>query len=165
MPSRALVLSALAALAVGLSAVSPVAAQERRSLDLSTALAAAPTASMSAPVVDLAETMGSTRRRTMPSPLMNTLYVSTAAVQALDVHSTLLALRRGAVEANPLMTGATRHQAAFVALKAGIAISSVMAARNMSKRNKVAAVATLVAINSAYAMVIRHNYRVASRLR
>jgi hypothetical protein len=35
----------------------------------------------------------------------------------------------------------------------------------MAKRNKVAAIATLVAMNSAYAMIVQHNYRVAQRLR
>jgi hypothetical protein len=69
------------------------------------------------------------------------------------------------VEANPLVGGLSGRKAAFIALKAGVAFSTIMAARNMSKRNKVAAVATLVAINSAYAMVVRHNYRVARQLR
>jgi hypothetical protein len=96
---------------------------------------------------------------------MTSLYASTAVMQALDVHSTLRALDRGAVEANPLMTGAARNKAAFIALKAGVAFSTVMAARNMSKRNKVAAVLTLVAINSAYAMIVNHNYKVARGLR
>jgi hypothetical protein len=82
-------------------------------------------------------------------------------MQALDVHSTLRALGRGGVEANPLMASATRNKTAFIALKAGVALSTVMAARNMSKRNKVAAIVTLVAINSAYAFVVNHNYRVA----
>lgn len=165
MPSRAPVLVSLPVLGLVLSLVSTASAQDRRPLDLSAALAAAPVALTPAPIQDLADTMGRVPKHRTGSSLMNSLYASTAAVQALDVHSTLLALRRGAVEGNALMTGVTRHQAAFVALKAGVAISSVMAARNMSKRNKFAAAATLVAINSAYAMVVRHNYRVASRLK
>ena len=40
-----------------------------------------------------------------------------------------------------------------------------LAAHNMARTNKVAAVATLIAINSAYAMIIDHNYRVARNLR
>lgn len=94
---------------------------------------------------------------------MTSLYASTAIMQALDVHSTMRALDHGALEANPLMTGVTGNKAAFVALKAGVAMSTVMMARHMSKRNKVAAIVTLVAINSAYAMVVSHNYRVAGR--
>jgi ABC-type uncharacterized transport system permease subunit len=94
---------------------------------------------------------------------MTSLYASTAVMQALDVHSTMRALDRGAVEANPLMTGVTGNKAAFMALKAGVAVSTVVAARHMSKRNKVAAILTQVAINSAYAVVVRQNYRVAGR--
>lgn len=104
-------------------------------------------------------------RRPERSTLLTSLYASTAVMQALDVHSTLTALNRGAVEANPMMSSVTGNPGAFIALKAGVAFSTVMAARHMSKRNKVAAVATLIAVNSAYAMVISHNYRVARRLR
>ena len=97
--------------------------------------------------------------------MMTSLYVSTATMQALDVHSTLKAFSTGAVEANPLMTGVTKNPAAFIALKAGVAASTIMAARQMAKHNKVAAVVTLVAVNSVYAMVVSHNYRVANSLR
>jgi hypothetical protein len=99
-------------------------------------------------------------RRTGSSRLMTSLYASTVMMQALDVHSTLSAFRSGATEANPLMEGVTRNQAMFVAVKAGVAASTILAARQLSKRNKAAAVATLVAINSAYALVVSHNYRV-----
>lgn len=104
-------------------------------------------------------------RRPERSTLMTSLYASTAVMQALDVHSTLTAINRGAVEANPMMSSVTGNAGAFIALKAGVAFSTVMAARHMSKRNKVAAVATLIAVNSAYALVVSHNYRVAQRLR
>jgi hypothetical protein len=96
-----------------------------------------------------------------PSPVMLTLYASTAAMQALDMHSTLRAFSNGAVEANPLMSGVTRNKAAFLAVKAGVAASTIFAAKNMARRNKVAAIATLVAVNTAYALVVSHNYKVA----
>lgn len=163
--SRRLVV-ALSFVVAGLVGVPPAAAQERVQLDLSTALAAN---TAMPPVVLTAEQLPvafeTEFRRPGPSPLMTSLYASTAVMQALDVHSTLRALDRGAVEANPLMTGAARNKATFIALKAGVAFSTVMAARNMSKRNKVAAVLTLVAINSAYAMIVNHNYKVARGLR
>jgi hypothetical protein len=82
-------------------------------------------------------------------------------MQALDVHSTLSAFRAGAVEGNPLMAGVTRNRAAFMAVKAGVAVSTVLAARQLARRNKVAAVVTLVAINSAYAFVVNHNYKIS----
>ena len=100
-------------------------------------------------------------RRNRPSTVMTSLYATTAVMQALDVHSTLSAFRAGATEANPLMEGVTKNRATFLAVKAGVAASTILAAKQLSKRNKVAAIATLVAINSAYAMVVNHNYKVA----
>ena len=100
-----------------------------------------------------------------PSRLLSSLLVSTVVMQALDVHSTYRALGQGAVEANPVMAGLAGNTAAFVATKAAVASATVLAARHMGKRHKVAAIVTLVAINSAYAAVIDHNYRVARRLR
>ena len=144
----------------------PVAeAQERVPLDLTTALANTVVPPVVMTVDDQPVPAAVPYRRAGGWSLMTSLYVSTAAMQALDVHSTLQALDRGAVEANPLVGSLTGRKATFIALKAGVAVSTIMAARNMSKRNKVAAVATLVAINSAYAMVVRHNYRVARQLR
>jgi hypothetical protein len=163
--SRRLVV-VLSFVVAGLVGVSPAAAQDRVHLDLSTALAASVAAPPAAgPAQQLPVAYESEFRRPGPSPLMTSLYASTAVMQALDVHSTLRALDRGAVEANPLMAGTARNKAAFIAIKAGVALSTVMAARNMSKRNKVAAVLTLVAINSAYAMIVNHNYKVARGLR
>lgn len=95
--------------------------------------------------------------------LLNSLYASTAVMQGLDVHSTLMAFRSGAVEGNPLMVGATRNRAAFIATKAAVTAATIFAAKKIARKNKVAAVITLVAVNSAYAMVVAHNYRLASR--
>lgn len=99
------------------------------------------------------------------SAALNSLYASTALMQALDLHSTITALDRGAVEANPMLGGITQNRPAFMAVKAGIAASSIMAARQMAKHNKLAAVITMVGINSAYALVVSHNYAVARSLR
>jgi hypothetical protein len=100
-------------------------------------------------------------RRPGSSSLMTSLYASTAALQALDVHSTFAAFRAGAVEANPLMQPVTKHRAAFIAVKAGVAASTILAARHLARRNKAMAVVALVAVNSAYALVVHHNYKVA----
>lgn len=155
-------LIALAVVALGTLTAPSAMAQERLQLDLSTAVSNAVVPPVVLSVDQFPVTFDAGYRRQGPSHLMTSLYASTAVMQALDVHSTLKALDRGAVEGNPLMTQVTGNKAAFIALKAGVAFSTVMAARNMSKRNKVAAVLTLVAINSAYAMVVNHNYRVAN---
>jgi hypothetical protein len=99
-----------------------------------------------------------------PSKLLKSLYVTTAAMQALDVHSTFAALNRGGGEANPLMNGLTKNRVAFGAVKAGVAASSIYAAHRLGKHNKVAAIVLLIGINSAYAAVVSHNYRVANQL-
>lgn len=137
------------------------AAQERLQLDLSGAVSNAVVPPVVLSADQLSASFEGEYRRPGPSTLMTSLYISTAAMQMLDVHSTLRALDHGAIEGNPLMANVTRNKTMFIALKAGVAFSTVMAARNMSKRNKVAAALTLVAINSAYAMIVNHNYRVA----
>lgn len=93
--------------------------------------------------------------------LMPAFYVMTATMQALDVHSTLSAFSHGAVEANPLMRGITGNRAAFIAMKAGVATTTILATRGMARRHKVGAIATLIAVNAGYAWVINHNYQVA----
>ncbi|MCX6537830.1 MAG: DUF5658 family protein [Acidobacteria bacterium] len=96
---------------------------------------------------------------------MLALYASTVAMQALDMHSTLTGFKQGAVESNALMGGITKNRAAFFAVKAAVATGTIIAAQRIAKRNKVAAVAMLVAVNSVYAFVVVHNYKVASGLR
>ena len=130
-----------------------------------------PTLGASVPLVDL-DQLGrppvppaTSRVDRGSSRLLNSLYASTAVMQALDVHSTLSALGNGGVEANPMMSGLTRNKAAFIAVKAAVATSTILATRQIAKRNKVAAVVTLVAINSVYAIVASHNYRVANSLK
>ena len=98
------------------------------------------------------------------SSVMMSLYVSTAAMQALDVHSTMSVFKRGGAEKNPLMKGIAGNTGAFIAMKAGLAAGTILATHNMAKRNKVAAVLTAVAINSAYVFVVNHNYKVARGL-
>ena len=95
------------------------------------------------------------------SATLKSLYASTAIMQGLDVHSTMAVLKHGGGEANPLMGGLVKNKAAFIGVKAAVAAGTILAARQIGKRNKVAAIVTLVAINSAYAFVVQHNYRVA----
>jgi len=141
---------------------STVAAQETLAVNTvdfsSTVPAFAQAASLDVRQLDFRPSVGP---RSSNSRLLSSLMVSTVVMQALDVHSTYQALGQGAVEANPIMAGVTGNKAAFIATKAAVATATVLAARHMGKRNKVAAIATLVAINSAYAFVVDHNYRVA----
>ena len=131
-------------------------------------LAASNTTPASTPAVDAPQIPFNIlhgRPESQHSTSMLALYASTAVMQALDVHSSLMAFSRGAVEGNPMMAGAASHKPVFIALKAGIAATTIMAAKQIARRHKVAAVVTLVAINSAYAFVASHNYQLARALR
>jgi hypothetical protein len=103
--------------------------------------------------------------RTGWSPVLASLYVSTGLMQALDLHSTYRALGRGAVEANPVVTGLIAHPAAFIGMKAAMATAAILSARHVASRNRAAAILTLAATNTAYALVVDHNYRLARGLR
>ena len=105
-------------------------------------------------------------QRELPNPGMSTsvltaLQVTTVATQILDVHSTMKAMNNGAVEANPMMRGVAKNPAAFIGVKAAMSAGLVYATHKMAKRNKVAAIVTSAAINSAYLVVAHHNYKVA----
>lgn len=166
MSRRLLVAVVLSVASVSPWGASSARAQERPLLNLSTALSNA----VVPPVIIAPEQLPMarpdvSRTRSRSTGLLAGLYVSTAVMQALDVHSTLTAFGAGASEANPLMAQVTKNPYAFIAVKAGVATSTIMAARSMSRHNKVAAIATLVAINSAYALIVQHNYKVANSLR
>jgi hypothetical protein len=93
------------------------------------------------------------------------LYAANVALQALDAHSTMKAIRNGASEANPMMQGVVGNRGALLAVKAGAAASTIFFAEKLWRRNRVAAVALMVAVNGVTAAVVAHNYKVASRLR
>lgn len=99
------------------------------------------------------------------SSLVMAMHATTVLAQALDVHSTITALDAGAVEANPLMTGVVKNRAAFIGVKAAVGAGLLMATHKMARRNRVAAVLTAAAANTAYFLVAHHNYKVARGLR
>ena len=94
-----------------------------------------------------------------PRGVLMPLYVSFAALQALDAHSTLRAIDAGASERNPFLTGIVNQPAAFIALKGGVAASTIFVADKLRHRSRTAAIVTMVALNSVYATVVAHNYR------
>lgn len=94
------------------------------------------------------------------------LYAAQAALQALDAHSTYAALSRGGVEANPLMKGVVQNKGAMMAVKAGVAASTIWIAERMWKRgSRIGAIATMLIVNGVTAAVVANNYKVASSLR
>jgi hypothetical protein len=87
------------------------------------------------------------------------LYVSFGALQMLDAHSTLRAIDAGGTEQNPLMRGVASHPAALVALKAGVAASTIVLAEKVRGRSRVGAIVLMAALNSVYTAVVVHNYQ------
>jgi hypothetical protein len=97
--------------------------------------------------------------------LLPALYATNIVLQALDAHSTVTALDRGAREANPLMTGVVEHRGALLAVKVGAAAGTIYFAEKLWRRNRVAAIAVMAAVNGVSAVIVAHNYRVAARQR
>jgi hypothetical protein len=93
------------------------------------------------------------------------LYASTVALQAMDVHSTLTAFNQGAVEGNPVMRGVTSNKAVFFATKAAVTATTVFVAHRIAKRNRTTAMIFLAAANTVYAAIVINNYKVARSMR
>ena len=92
-------------------------------------------------------------------PLM---YAGMVALQALDIVSTRKALNQpGAYETNPMFDMVGGSLAGTIALKAGATAGIIVLTERVRKTNKVAAVATMIALNSAYATIVAHNYAIA----
>lgn len=94
-----------------------------------------------------------------------TLYAGSVFLQSYDAYSTLAALRRGGTEANPFVKGITKSPVAFIGLKAGVTMMSIVAAERMWKDdNRLGAVLTMVATNGFMAAVAAHNTAVLHRV-
>lgn len=92
------------------------------------------------------------------------LYASFLALQALDVHSTLRALNRGARESNPIMAPFTERPAAFVAMKAATAAGVLYMTERVRRRSPWSAILMMAAFNSVYGTVVANNYRLGNQL-
>ena len=93
------------------------------------------------------------------------LYAMQAGLQAMDVRSTFTAISLGAHEANPIMKPLAKNQATMMAVKAGVAASTILMSEKMWRGgNKMGAIVSMVAANAVTAMVVAHNYRVVNQL-
>ena len=89
------------------------------------------------------------------------MYASFAALQALDAHSTLRAIHRGAVEQNPMLRSIASNPAALFAVKAGVAASTIVLVDKMRNRSRVGAIVLMAGLNSVYATIVARNYAAA----
>lgn len=161
---RILIASALGVLLVAAPVVAADADQPVPALSLTAAALA--TAALDTPAVPAPDfTSGITERFHRPGVLPG-LYVASAALQGYDAYSTITALKQGGVEANPLMKQVVKSPVAFVALKASVAVTSIMAAEKLWKGgNRIGAIGVMVASNVAMGYVAAHNARVLSTLK
>ena len=109
------------------------------------------------PTVTLASPAQTPKRPT----LLPALYGTFATLQVLDVMSTRKALAAGGREANPLMRNG--NIGTTIALKAASATATFYLTEKLWKKNRVAAVVVMAAINGAGVAVVAHNNRVARR--
>ena len=137
------------AFVLALAVVVPsVHAEERRSSD---------------PVAPSAAVAAAWKQEAKPSSAaVRALFVSYGAVQALDMASTIKARNAGAIEANPVMQGS---YAKGMAVKAALGAATMRAVRSLEKKNKKAAIITMIAANVATAAVVAHNMNVAAQSR
>jgi hypothetical protein len=90
-------------------------------------------------------------------------YIAFAALQALDVTSTLTALRRpGAYETNPLYSGAVDSPVKFIALKSATTAATILLMQRFSKNHPKASVLVMAGLNSAYLFVVNSNFQQAA---
>jgi hypothetical protein len=110
-------------------------------------------ATVARPALDVHLPKRATRGR-----LFATLEASYIGLQALDVASTLSALDRGHVEANPMMRGVSAHPAALVAVKAAATGGTVLLARRIAGRNRMAGIVLTMALDGVYSFVVVRNF-------
>jgi hypothetical protein len=91
------------------------------------------------------------------------LYVSFGALQALDAHSTLRAVRAGQSEANPFVAPFAQRPALMIGVKAAATAGTIAITEKLWRRHRVAAVTLMIAANVGYAAIVAHNYRQARR--
>jgi hypothetical protein len=98
--------------------------------------------------------------------VLPSLYVSLAALQAVDAYTTVTGVRRGARESNAAMTGLAASPAALWAMKAGVTSGSiVLAERLWRSRRRAQAIAVMAAANGMMAAIATRNLSVLRAMR
>ena len=87
------------------------------------------------------------------------LYATLGAVSAWDMYSTSAALKAGAVEGNPVVAPVASNTAGMLGLKLATAGTTIFFAERLWRKNRVAAIVMMAAINGATAAVAVRNIR------
>ena len=90
--------------------------------------------------------------------VLRSLHVGLVVSQAYDVYSTTQALRRGAVEVNPLLQNTVASRAAFIGLKVAITAGPIYEAERLWRNHhRFGAIALIAAANAIMMGVAVHN--------
>jgi hypothetical protein len=93
-------------------------------------------------------------------PVLVPLYLSLAALHVADTVATVQAVREhDAREMNPAMRPFAGDHAALLLIKSASMAGTVFAVEKLWKRNRAAAIITMIGINAAYAAVVSNNLR------
>ena len=131
----------------------PVAAQTPPAGVFANAVAAVPFADVFEVPRTPIRISAATRPFVLPS-----MYVSLTTLQGYDVYSTLRAMRRGAVEANPIMSGIVGNPAASLAVKSATTVATIyMAERLWREHHRGAAIVLMAVTTGMMATVAAHN--------
>lgn len=87
------------------------------------------------------------------------MYSTLAALNVLDVYSTMRAMENGAREANPFVARTAGSAGASLAIKAATTTSAIYFAEKLWRKNRAAAIITMVAINAGTAAAVARNFR------
>jgi uncharacterized protein DUF5658 len=135
---------------------SPIAAVDQPAPATRASLAMAAAQVPSAPIQSRPEV------KQTPRGLLPALYAGNIALQVMDTHSTFRALDAGLVESNPMMRWTTDHPVAFVSMKAAATATTILVAEKIRKKYPRRAALFMAGVNTAYAFVVLHNYRVTN---
>jgi hypothetical protein len=91
--------------------------------------------------------------------LLPVLYLTLGTMQAWDLYSTSAALKAGAHEANPTAAAFSGSKGSLLGLKVATTAGTIFFAERAWKKNRVAAVVMMTAINGATAAVAMRNMR------
>jgi hypothetical protein len=96
-----------------------------------------------------------------PAALMP-LYVSAGVLQAMDLYTTSRGMKGGAHETNALIRKG--NSGTTMALKAATTAAGIVLAEKLWKKNKAAAILSMVAANAITSYAVVNNYRVIGQL-
>jgi hypothetical protein len=97
--------------------------------------------------------------------LMLPLYASMAVAEALDAHSTIVAVDAGARERNPILGVLAPHPTLFSTVKVVATVTLLRAAHQLGKKHPRGAIAAMIGLSAFNTAIAIHNYRVAAAMR